>query len=146
MGTGAAAKSAARVNILLSMTVIWSGTSKQWLVLGGEKRKTLCTQPLSIDFPWVRKSSAKAKAQPWPPGYKHDMKYEREQRCVSQRRGQTKRTCLSTVHWVTSTGRLLPNTPRSYHNQRPSRVLVPRGWRKHWETMPFENKGRDTTL
>lgn len=41
---------------------------------------------LSIVFPWVSNGRVKAKAQPRPPGYKHDMKYEHEQRCVSERR------------------------------------------------------------
>lgn len=112
--------------------MIRSGTSKQRLVLGGEKRKTLCTRPLSIAFPRVSEGSAEAKTQPWPPGYKHDMKYECEQRPVTE----TKHSCLSTVHWVTSSARgrrargggCIRTHHRPYHNKWPSRVFVAGGW------------------
>lgn len=117
--------------------MIRTGTSKRSVVLYGEKRKTLCTRPLSIVSPRVSKIGVKAKTQPWPPGYKHDMKYERERRCVSERRGgiwahMPKYSTLS--HWGVC---VLLNAPRPYHNKWPSHDFVAWGWRKHKEMKPM---------
>lgn len=95
-----------RLHILLGSTAIFAAhiIINSGFCSTGRKKKdtvhsaTVHSHPRPRPHPTVSRSSVKAPTRPRSPGHKHDMKYECEQHCVSERRERLKLTRLSTVH------------------------------------------------